>query len=230
MKTTRFNLSPVRSERQKALADGVFAVAMTLLVLELGVPLVTGTSINSELTHGLVEMWPKFLMYIMSFMVLGVFWLMHHAIFDRVSYYDSTLAWLNIVFLMFIALIPFSTALFGEYGVERITALFYGGNMLLLFTMLVSLFIYANSFKHRLTGNELDLDLVRGARNMGLFYIILILISMGISFASPLASFIIYGVLIGTLILLNVLGKWEIAYIWPPKPDKSISTDTERES
>ncbi|MFC1983646.1 TMEM175 family protein [Chloroflexota bacterium] len=230
MKTPRFNLSPGRSERQNNLADGVFAFAMTLLVLGLGVPLVTGTSINSELTYSLVRMWPEFLIYILSFMILGVFWLMHHAIFDRVIYYDGTLAWFNIIFLMFVSLIPFSTALFGAYGVERIIALVYGGNLALLFTMLVSLFLYANSSKHRLTDSELDLDLVRGGRNMGVFYIILVLISMGISFVSPLASFIIYGVTIGTIILLNVFGKSEIAYIWPSKSDKSISSDTEQES
>jgi len=157
------------------------------------------------------------MIYILSFMVLGVFWLMHHAVFDRIKYYDGTQAWLNIVFLMFVALIPFSTALFGEYGAERTTALFYGGNLVLLFVMLESLFTYSTSSQAKLLDNELEPDIVRGGRIMGIIYIVLVLLAMAISFASPVAAFIIYGILVGTIILLVVLGRGERAYIWSPK-------------
>jgi len=102
--------------------------------------------------------------------------------------------------------------------------------MVLLFAMLVSLWIYATSPKHRLADSEINANLVRGGRIMGFVYIILVLISMSISFASPVASFIIYGVIVGTIILLNVLGRAEIAYVWPPKSDKSFLDDTEQES
>jgi uncharacterized membrane protein len=221
MPESKFNLSPIGAERQKTLADGVFAIVMTLLVLELGVPIVTGESISSGLAHGLLEMWPEFLIYILSFMVLGVFWLMHHAVFDRICYYDGTQAWLNIVFLMFVALIPFSTALFGSYGAERTTALFYGGNLILLFVMLLSLWTYSTSSINKLCEGEIDNNLIRGGKIMGLIYLVLILIAMAISFASPVASFIIYGVLVSTIILLNVLGKGERAYIWSLKSENS---------
>ena len=216
METTKNTRTLIGSDRQKALADGVFAIVMTLLVLELGVPIVMGTSISSGLAHGLLEMWPEFLIYILSFMVLGVFWLMHHAIFDTVSYYDGTLAWINIVFLMFVSLIPFSTALFGAYGAERMTALFYGGNLVLLFSTLVSLWAYSTS-KSRLIEGEVDASAARGGKMMGIVYIVLVLITMGISFASPVASFIIYAVLVGTIILMNVIGKSEIVYAGLPR-------------
>ena len=216
MKTPTSFGSLVGSERQKALADGVFAIVMTLLVLELGVPVVSGTSGHTSLAHGLLEMWPEFLIYILSFMVLGIFWLMHHAIFDSVRYYNTSLAWINIVFLMFVSLIPFSTALFGEHGAERMTALFYGGNLVLLFFTLVSLWGYSTSIS-QLTAGEVDHKLVRGGKLMGIIYIILISITMGISFASPVTSFIIYGVLVGTLILMTAFGKAEIVYVGRPR-------------
>ena len=221
--------SPVGSDRQKALADGVFAIVMTLLVLELGVPVVTGTSINSSLAHGLLEMWPEFLIYVLSFMVLGIFWLMHHAIFDTVRYYNTSLAWINIVFLMFVSLIPFSTALFGEHGAERMTALFYGGNLVLLFITLVSLWGYSTSLG-RLTEGEIDQRFVRGGKLMGIVYIILILITMGISFVSPVASFIIYGVLVVTIILLTAFGKAEIVYVGRPRQNLINSDNADQVS
>jgi hypothetical protein len=71
---------------------------MTLLVFEIGVPVVAAD--NSELTDLLVEMWPEILMYVLSFLVLGVYWLIPHIIFCTIERYDTTLIWLNIVFLM----------------------------------------------------------------------------------------------------------------------------------
>ena len=81
-------------QRLIALADGVFAIVMTLLVFELSVPLATD---SEGLTKELAEMWPEFSVYVLSFMVLGVFWLVHHLVFDTVERYDTTLIWLNIV-------------------------------------------------------------------------------------------------------------------------------------
>ena len=78
----------IAPHRILALTDGVYAIVMTILVLELAVPLVTGTAINKELSHGLLEMWPEFLIYGLSFFVLGMFWLMHHFIFDFVNRYS----------------------------------------------------------------------------------------------------------------------------------------------
>ena len=91
----------ISADRLKAIADGVFAVAMTLLVLELVVPVLKEPS-NRELTSVLLSMWPKFLAYVLSFLIAGIYWLVHHVIFDAIKYYNSTLAWINIVFLLVI--------------------------------------------------------------------------------------------------------------------------------
>lgn len=109
-------------ERLSTLADGVFAIVMTLLVLELSVPVVKGLSGNSELLLKLAELWPEFLIYGLSFMILGLFWVIHHSIFADVKRYDTTLVWLNIAFLMFVSLVPFSTALVGKNGFIAVMA------------------------------------------------------------------------------------------------------------
>jgi uncharacterized membrane protein len=122
----------ITADRQKTLADGVFAIVMTLLVLELAIPEIhDGT--NRELTQALEAMWPKFLAYTLSFMILGVFWLIHHFLFDNIAYYDSRLAWLNTLFLLFVALVPFTTSLLGEYLMEKTPTILYGIQLLIIF-------------------------------------------------------------------------------------------------
>jgi uncharacterized membrane protein len=204
----------VPPERLKALADGVFAIVMTLLVLELGVPVIAETSAHKGLAQGLLEMWPKFLIYGLSFLILGIFWLIHHIIFDAIKRYDTTLIWLNILFLMFVALIPFSTSLFGEHGADRVTALVYGVNMLLIFNMGWALWSYASA-KHRLVDSDLGPDLVKGGKVMGLIYTLIMLPAIVISFFTPVISFFIYGLMVLVIILATVLGKTEMVTIWP---------------
>jgi uncharacterized membrane protein len=196
------------------LADGVFAVAMTILVLELSVPIVKGASVNTGLTQGLLDMWPEFLIYGLGFFVVGVFWLMHHFIFDSVMRYDAALSWINIFFLMCTGLIPFSTALFGAYGAEQITALVYGINMFLGFLGLWALWLYATG-KHRLVDTDLGRDIIRGANLMAIAYMVTILIALGITFVNPVVSFIMYFLIVLAVIILTAIGKWELVTTLP---------------
>jgi len=187
---------------------------MTILVLELSVPIVIGTAINKELSHGLLEMWPEFLIYGLSFFVLGVFWLMHHFIFDNVNQYDPALIWINIFFLMCTGLIPFSTALFGAYGAVRITALVYGTNMFLGFLGLVALWLYTTG-RNRLVNSDFDPDLIKGGNLMAITYLIIILVAVGIAFVNPVISFILYFLIVLAVIILTAIGKWELVTVLP---------------
>jgi uncharacterized membrane protein len=218
----------IAPQRLIGLADGVFAIVMTILVLELGIPLVTEASAHGGLTQMLLEMWPEFLFYGLSFLVLGIFWFMHHAIFDSIKRYDPTLAWINIVFLMFVALIPFSTALYGEHGAEQVTARVYGVNMLLPFFLLWLMFLYATS-NHRLVDTDIDPNVVKGGKIMGFVYFALILLALGISFVSPVASFAIYGFIVVADIILTAIGKWELVMTWPGARKSNPAGDTENE-
>jgi len=201
-------------ERLRTLADGVFAIVMTLLVLELGVEEIAKTSANKELIHGLLEMWPRFLIYGLSFLILGIFWVIHHVLFDAIKRNDTPLIWLNILFLMFVALIPFSTSLFGKFGAKQITALIYGVNMLLLFNSGWAIWAYATG-KHRLVDSDLDPSLIRAGSLMGLVYTLILIPAIGISFIKPIISFYIYIFIVVVFIISTALGRGEIVMSMP---------------
>ncbi len=107
----------LKPNRMEALSDGVFAIVMTLLVIELSVPLISKLKAAEELGGMLTEMWPKFLAFAVSFLVLGILWSIHHFQFHFIKRSNGMFTWINILFLLSVALIPFSTALIGEYHI-----------------------------------------------------------------------------------------------------------------
>lgn len=217
--------------RLEALADGVFAIVMTLLVFQLGVPLATE---SGSLESQLADMWPDFLIYALSFLVLGVFWLVHHLVFDAVERYDTTLIWLNILFLMLASVIPFSTGLFIEHGAITVTALVYGINMALVFMTAWAIFTYATTGL-RLASSDLDPEIVRGGRRMGLVYMAAMLIAITVSLISPVAAYALYGLFVVTIIVFTMVGRAEVVMVLPNtfKPADSagmVQHDQSRES
>ncbi|HEV8361814.1 MAG TPA: TMEM175 family protein [Candidatus Thermoplasmatota archaeon] len=142
--------------RLETLVDGVFAIAMTLLVLEIRVP--EGASEN--VLAGLGQLWPSFLAYALSFANLGVFWVGHHSQFDAIRRTNRTSIWLNIGFLVFVSLIPFSTALLAAHTGDRAAVVFYGANLLAAGLMLYANWRYATDH-HRLTDHNVPDALVR---------------------------------------------------------------------
>lgn len=103
------NFGSVTTDRLKALSDGVFAIVMTLLILELKVP------VNGDLLHGLLEMGGEFQSYVLSFLTLGIFWIAQVTQLKWIETADRHLNWLVLAFLMFASLIPFSTKLLNGY-------------------------------------------------------------------------------------------------------------------
>ena len=190
---------------------------MTLLVFGLAVPLATD---GQDLAAELAEMWPEFLIYVLSFLVLGVFWLVHHLIFDTVQRYDTTLIWLNIVFLMLASLVPFSTRLFIEHGAVTVTAVVYGANTGLVFAIAWATFLYV-TVENRLTASDLDPDIIRGGRRMGYVYMAVMVVATAVSLISPVAAFILYGAFVMTIIIFTLLGRAEAVVILPETSDKT---------
>lgn len=204
--------APVPADRLRALADGVFAIAMTLLVLELTVPAVAGEA--GGVGKALAEMWPEFLMYALSFLVLGVYWLMHHMIYELVLRYDGTLVWLNVLYLLFAALMPFCTALIGEHGATTVTTLLYAADMLVLFVIGWTTWIYSTS-RLRSEGGDIDEGLVHGARRMGLVYFAVLGTAMAIAPVSPIATLLVCAAVVGAFIGFTLAGRWEVVTVWP---------------
>ena len=119
-------------ERLAALSDGVFAVAMTLLVLDLHAPAAEAIHSERELGDALLVIAPRLVPYLMSFLTLGIFWLGQQAQLDRLAKSDRDLAWMHVGFLCVVCLVPFSTALLAEFLTFRVALIVYWANILLL--------------------------------------------------------------------------------------------------
>jgi len=112
--------------RLENLSDGIFAIILTLLVLELKVPPLADGNSPEQLGSKLLEMAPKFLSWANSFFTVSVIWLNHHRFFKMFRIVDHTLFWWNVVLLFWISLIPFPTALMGDYLANPLSVSFYG--------------------------------------------------------------------------------------------------------
>ena len=132
----------MRTDRIETLCDGIFAIVMTLLVLNLSVPLVAD---EVELFNKLLAMWPKFLAYVISFVVLGVIWSFHHRLLDGVRKSDGWFLWMNICFFMIVAFVPFTTELISEYRHWSAAIVIYGINSIALFMLLYCQCWYASA-------------------------------------------------------------------------------------
>ena len=135
--------------RIEALTDGVFAVAMTLLVLDIKVPELQQPLATAELPLKLVALWPKFLSYTISFVILGVYWVGHHVQLSFIRRADRPLLWINILFLLWVALVPFSTALLSEYSNTRLAIAIYGANLIAIgLTLALHWWRFTPGFSH----------------------------------------------------------------------------------
>jgi uncharacterized membrane protein len=108
-------------ERLILFSDAVFAIAITLLVIEIKIPdkqLLRdhGGISDAAILHSLSELVPKFIGFLVSFMLIGLYWSIHHRMFGFVTNYDNRLKFLNLLFLLFVALMPFSTGFYSEYA------------------------------------------------------------------------------------------------------------------
>jgi len=123
-------------ERVAALSDGIFGVAMTLLLLELHVPLRDAVADETALVHALVAMLPQLLVYLMSFITLGIFWVGQQTQLSNLSRSDRHLTWIHLAFLFLVTLLPFSTRLLAEFITFRTALVVYWFNILLLGSLL----------------------------------------------------------------------------------------------
>jgi TMEM175 potassium channel family protein len=119
-------------ERLAALSDGIFAVSMTLLVLDLRVPAAEAIHSEHDLWHALVVLSPRILIFLMSVMTNGIFWVGQQTQLNQFARADRNLAWIHIAFLCAVSLTPFTTSLLAEFIHYRIALLVYWFNIVLL--------------------------------------------------------------------------------------------------
>jgi uncharacterized membrane protein len=128
--------------RLEAFSDGVFAIVITLLVLELRVPDVHDAA---ALAGGLRDLAPKFICFVVSFIYITIYWINHHQLFHAIKKTSRGLFWLNSLFLMFLTFIPFPTALIGSFPTHKVAVIFYGLAMMATAVSFVFMKIYVFS-------------------------------------------------------------------------------------
>jgi uncharacterized membrane protein len=127
----------VELERVAFFSDAVIAIAITLLVVQISIPTAT-----DDVGDALLDRWPQFLSFALSFLVIGIFWMAHHRIFRYVARIDQRLVWLNLLFLMCIAFVPFPTAVLGDHDSSRAAVVFYACAIGLTGAVLASIWQY----------------------------------------------------------------------------------------
>ena len=135
-------------------SDAVFAIAITLLSIEIRLPDTDASLTNAELWQAILSIWPKYLAYVISFLVIGGFWISHHRRFRLIKRYDRRLILLNLLLLMAIAFVPFPTSLISDYG-NRTATIFYAIVMILINAISVTIWWYA-SHNNRLIDPQLS--------------------------------------------------------------------------
>jgi uncharacterized membrane protein len=125
------NVNGMDTARIETLGDGIFAIVITLLVFELKVPAIpSGVDAATALPGMLFVMWPKFASWMLSFVMIGVYWQAHHGQYNMIRRVDRPLIWLNILFFMAISLIPFTAAMLGTYPQVHLALTCYGLNLI----------------------------------------------------------------------------------------------------
>ena len=180
----------MRTTRLETFADGVFAIAATLLVLELRVP-----TDAAHMQQDLVALWPSYAAYLVSFMTIGIIWVNHHTLLEHCRRADRPFLYLNLALLIAVGIVPFPTALVGRYILSADGAtpalVTYGAGALLIAITFSGVFFYATA-GDRLMG---DAAAARRLREDGrLFPIGLGTYALGIAlaFVSPIASLAMY--------------------------------------
>lgn len=172
-------------ERLIFLSDGVFAIAITLLVLEI-TPLIPAHLPNTELPGLLLsaDLWRAIASYALSFIILSVYWMTHQRIFHYIKRSDNTLIWLNVLFLLCVAFLPVPTKVIGLYGDQQAAVVFYIGSLTVAGLFIILLWWYATS-NHRLVDKNLDESLIRHHMQRALIAPLIFVLSISLTFFHP---------------------------------------------
>lgn len=168
----------INAKRIETLVDGVFAIAMTLLVLGITVPSIANPT-EAGLYQALINLLPNFYSYFISFVLLAVFWRINHNQFNRIKRADGTLLWIIIIWLLFVALLPFSAFFIGEYGNFHIPNIFFDMN---LFAIGFLLFL---NWRHALNSglvDGVDDEMRKSSLRVNLMLPVISLLALGITY------------------------------------------------
>lgn len=177
----------MKVDRLESLRDAIFAISMTLLVLDLKFP---SQIINFSVLTGLIVLIPKFLSYLISFIVLGILWVGHHNQMHFVEKTDRLYLWLNMFFFFSISLIPFSASLLGDFPLDRVSIIFYSINLIFAGVSLFTIWNYA--VRHNLIEKELKVEFIRSVNIRILLPPTVYIFAILMSFVKPEISLFLF--------------------------------------
>jgi uncharacterized membrane protein len=179
----------VETGRVEAFSDGVFAIAITLLILSVGIE----QSPRGDLGTYLVDLWPAYAAYAVSFLTIGIMWVNHHLLFDNFARVDRPMLLLNILLLMLIAFVPFPTHVVAEFARSEVdrrnAALLYGLTMTITAILFLALWMYGS---RRLLRADADPQVVSGITRSYLPGAPLYATATLLAFASSIGSLIMF--------------------------------------
>ena len=189
------NVAGLTTGRITAFSDGVFSIAITLLVLNLQIP--KGITSLTDLLNRLQALWPNLMSYILSFVIIGIYWVAHHNMFHYIKRSDRMFLWINILLLMCVAFIPFPAGLLGQFSfvsqssLAKVAEIIYACNLILTNLTLSLLWWYATSH-HRLVDQDIDPHFVNTVNRRNMTAPVVYAASIGLSFLNVYLSLIVF--------------------------------------
>ena len=201
------SLNQIKTEYVISFSDALFAFAITLMALTIELPNFPNNITESELTKRLGEsLIPNIVHYMISFLVVGMYWIAYHRFFEYIKRIDATLIWLNLIFLFFISLVAYFTGLLATYDTYRIVVISFASVLSAAGFTLFIITWYA-THNRKLVDKELDAHLIRFFLLRGLASSLIFLISIGISFIDVQGANYFWTAMIPAYAIINKIHK-----------------------
>lgn len=190
--------------RLNQFSDGVFAIAATLLALEIRVPVIPPPAPPMALPAAIVGLLPRILVYVLTFMNIAALWIAHHREFTHINGYDTPLLWMNAFLLMIVAFVPVASSTLGAYPTRYEALLFYIVTLLAAVLADLQIWLYSTS-KRRLVDDDLDPRIIRYITLRGAFPAVVFAAAIPVTFVSvPLAEVMVFGTFFVSIVLGRV--------------------------
>jgi uncharacterized membrane protein len=203
--------APLSTTRVEAFSDGVFAIAITLLIFGIRVPEFSGAPAPGELGHQLWARWPSYLSFAISFTMIGIFWIAHHHMFQLIERATRPLLWLNTAFLMCVSFIPYPTSVLGLYSHQRMSMVFYCATLIVTAFALYVVWFYASTGR-RLLSDEVPQRVIQMVGHRILAGCVVYAVTLALSFINLTAGHILIALI-------------PLAYFVPSRVDKYIEAE-----
>lgn len=189
----------ISEDRLVNFSDAVFAFAATLLVLKIDLPQIVKEQLTTtQFLTAFQILWPQYLANIISFLIIGYYWLHHHAIFGLMRKFDAPVIWINLAFLILVSFLPFPVDLYGDFLMNPVVVVFYSASLALVGYMLAFIWWYA-SYHHRLISSDLSKKQINYYTARNLIAPVVFTLSIPLVYIDPLLAqfswvFVIIGI------------------------------------